>query len=166
MADLTTNLNYLQPTSYKLVIDRKNYPNLEYFCQQFTHPGMILNPSEVPFRKITGVPFIGGSLTFNELNATIILDEDMTAYNEMYSWIRRVVDNVDTRAINRDTGKPPTYSDITLTILSSQNNKTKIVRYKECLPVSLGDIAFESTATGTEFVTFQVAFRFTYFEFE
>jgi len=44
MADLTTNLNYLQPTSFKLVIDRENYPNLEYFCQNFTHPGMIINP--------------------------------------------------------------------------------------------------------------------------
>ena len=43
MADLTTNLNYLQPTSYKITIDRENYPNLEYFAQSITHPGMILN---------------------------------------------------------------------------------------------------------------------------
>ena len=25
MANLTTNLNYLQPTSYKITIDRENY---------------------------------------------------------------------------------------------------------------------------------------------
>ena len=166
MADLTTNLNYLQPTSYKIVIDRKNYPNLEYFCQSFTHPGMIVNPTEVPFRKITGVPFVGNSLTFNELNATIILDEDMTAYNEMYSWMRRIVDEPSRRALDKTDDQPPTYSDITLSILSSHNNQTKSVRYLECLPVSLGDISFESTSSGTEFVTFTVAFRFTYFEFE
>ena len=29
MANLTQNFNYLQPTSFKLTIDRKNYPNLE-----------------------------------------------------------------------------------------------------------------------------------------
>ena len=166
MADLTTNLNYLQPTSYKLVIDRKNYPNLEYFCQNITHPGMIVNPVEVPYRKISGVPFVGNSLTFNELNATIILDEDMSGYNEMYSWMRRVIDVPDRRALDRNTNEPPTYSDITLSILSSHNNQTKKVRYLDSLPVSLGDINFESTATGTEFVTFTVAFRFTYFEFE
>ena len=163
--NVTSNLNYLQPTSFKLVIDRENYPNLEYFCQNFTHPGMIINSVEVPFRKIAGVPFIGNSLTFNELNATIILDEDMTAYNEMYSWIRRVVDTSDVRAIDRNSIQIPTYSDITLSILSSQNNESKQVKYHECAPVSLGDIVFESTATGTEFVTFVVAFRFTYFEF-
>ena len=31
--ELTTNLNYLQPTGFKLLIDRVKYPNLEYFCQ-------------------------------------------------------------------------------------------------------------------------------------
>ena len=165
MATLTTNINYLQPTSYKLVIDRDNYPNLEYFAQTITHPGMILNPSEVPFRKIAGVPIIGGSLTFNELSATIILDEDMTAYDEMYAWIRRVVDNQPVGALERNSGNPPTYSDITLSILSSHNNQTKQVKYLECCPTALGDINFESTATGTEFITFAVSFRFTYFEF-
>ena len=49
MANLTTNFNYLQPTSFKLVIDRKNYPNLEFFCQSFVHPGMIMNSVEVPY---------------------------------------------------------------------------------------------------------------------
>jgi hypothetical protein len=162
---LTTNLNYLQPTSYKLVIDRENYPNLEYFAQTVTHPGMILNPSEVPFRKIQGVPIVGGSLTFNELSANIILDEDMTAYNEMYAWIRRVVDNLPVSALDRNASSAPTYSDITLSILSSQNNTTKQVKYLECCPTALGDIQFESTASGTEFITFTVSFRFTYFEF-
>ena len=165
MTNLTTNLNYLQPTAYKLIIDRKNYPNLEYFCQQFTHPGMVVNPVEIPFRKITSVPFVGNSLTFNELNATIILDEDMKAYNEMYSWMRRIVDEPNRGPLDRAADKPPTYSDITLSILSSHNNTTKSVRYIECLPVSLGDITFESTGSGTEFVTFSVAFRFTYFDF-
>lgn len=165
MATLTTNTNYLQPTSYKLVIDRDNYPNLEYFAQTVTHPGMTLNPSEVPFRKLAGVPIVGGTLTFNELSATVILDEDMTAYDEMYQWIRRVVDNVPLPALSRDTGKPPTYSDITLSILSSHNNQTKQIKFLECVPTALGDINFEATATGTEFITFAVSFRFTYFEF-
>ncbi len=43
---LTTNFNYLQPTGFKLVIDRTNYPNLEYFVQDFTHAGVIMNAAE------------------------------------------------------------------------------------------------------------------------
>ena len=31
--ELTSNLNYLQPTGFRVVIDRTRYPNLEYFAQ-------------------------------------------------------------------------------------------------------------------------------------
>ena len=91
MATLTNNLNYLQPTSYKLTIDRENYPNLEYFAQSLTHPGMIMNPVELPYRNVTGVPITGSKLTYNELSANLILDENLSSYNEMYSWMRRIL---------------------------------------------------------------------------
>ena len=52
MAELTSNLNYLQPTGFKVIIDRENYPNLEYFVQSFVHPDISLIPSELPYRKV------------------------------------------------------------------------------------------------------------------
>jgi len=161
---LTTNINYLQPTSFKLVLDRKNYPNLEFFCQNVTHPGMIMNAAELPFRKITGIPFPGDKLTFNELSANVILDEDMIGYQEMYSWIRRLLDEDMRSPLQRTRGTPPHTADITLHILSSANTTTKQIRYRDCIPTALGDVQFESTATGSEFITFNASFRFTYFE--
>ena len=102
MAELTTNLNYLQPTSYKLTIDRENYPNLEYFAQTITHPGMIMNPVEMPYQKVTGVPFPGGQLTYNELAATIILDENLSSYSEMYDWMRIILDAPEVTPLQRE----------------------------------------------------------------
>jgi len=164
MADLTQNINYLQPTSFKLVLDRKNYPNLEFFCQSVTHPGMLMSSVEVPFRKLAGVPMPGDTLTFNELSANIILDEDMEGYTEMYSWIRRLLDTNQRSALNRTATDAPTFADITLHILSSHNNTTKQIQYHDCVPTALGDIQFESTSTGDTFITFAASFRFTYFE--
>ena len=164
MATLTNNINYLQPTSFKISLDRKNYPNLEFFCQSITHPGMLLNSVEVPFRKIAGIPFAGDKLTFNELTANIILDEDMTSYSEMYSWIRRLLDTNSVSALNRTSTTAATYADITLHMLSSANNTTKQIRYLDCVPTALGDIQLESTGSGGEFVTFAASFRFSYFE--
>ena len=46
MADLTTNINYLQPTSYKLVLYRENNPNYEFFAQTVNHTGVGLNATE------------------------------------------------------------------------------------------------------------------------
>jgi len=164
MANLTTNINYLQPTSFKLVLDRKNYPNLEFFCQNVTHPGMLMSAVEMPYQKIQGIPFPGDKLTFNELSANIILDEDMEGYTEMYSWIRRLLDTPNKTSIERTSTVPPAYSDITLHILSSHNNTTKQIQYRDCVPTSLGDIQFESTSTGDTFITFNASFRFSYFE--
>ena len=163
MAELTANFNYLQPTSFKLTLDRKNYPNLEFFCQSFVHPGMIMNSVEVPYKKISGVPFIGDKLTFNELQANILLDEDMKSYDEMYSWMRRILDQNAVPTYQVQT-IPATSADITLTILSSHNNLTRQVRYIDCIPTALTDIQFESTAGGESFITFGASFRFTYFE--
>lgn len=164
MADLTQNINYLQPTSFKISIDRKNYPNLEFFCQSFLHPGMIMNSVEVPYKKITGIPFIGDKLTFNELQANIILDEDLKSYDEMYSWMRRNLDIDHVAPLKRTAVQPPTMADITLSILSSHNNTTKTVRYIDCIPTALTDIQFESTTGGESFIVFGASFRFSYFE--
>ena len=146
MAQLTENFNYLQPTSFKLVLDRRNYPNLEFFCQTITHPGMILNPVELGIPRLAGLPIPGESLTFNELSTNIILDENLKGYEEMYNWILRLV-NTNIGSGGRGsiyTDKDvTTYADITLSILSSHNNQTKQVRYLDCIPTSLGDIQFE-----------------------
>ena len=167
MATLTDNFNYLQPTSFKLTIDRRNYPNLEFFCQTITHPGLLMPAAEQPVRRMQSIPYPGESLTINELSATILLDENMLAYEEMYKWILRnqVTNMGQTRLTTMQRGgQPPTNADITLSILSSHNNLTNQFRYIDAIPTSLGDINFESTASGQEFITFIATFRFSYFE--
>jgi len=164
MAELTNNMNYLMPTGFKVVIDRENYPNLEFFCQSFQHPDMSMAPSEMPFRKVRNIPLPGGTLDFSDISMSIILDEDMKAYTEMHDWMKRLIDEPLTGPLDRRAGTAPSTADITLTILNSQNNKTKSIRYNECTPTSLGGISFESTGSGTEFLTCTMTFRFINFD--
>lgn len=164
---LTTNFNYLQPTGFRLVIDRTNYPNLEFFVQDFTHAGVIMNTADLQYKKLASIPFIGDKLTYNEMLANIILDEDMKAYTEMHDWMRRILDQDMTTPVDRfkaKTEKPPAQSDITLSILSSSNNPVVRIKYRDCIPTALTDIQFQSTAGGESFITFGASFRFTYFD--
>jgi len=165
MAELTKNLNYLMPTGFKITIDRENYPNLEFFCQGVTHPDITLAAGELPFRKIRNIPLPGGTLDFGELSLTTIVDEDMNAYKEMNDWMRRILDNPLLGPLNRQKDGVPSTADITLSILNSQNNQTRQIRYQECTPVSLGGISFESTGGGTEYLTCTMGFRFIDFTF-
>lgn len=165
MADLTTNINYLQPTQFKLVIDRRNYPNLEFFAQSVAHPSVDVQAAELGYKRLTSVAMPGDKLTFGELSAMIILDEDMNSYTEMYNWLERLVETNNTSLANeRDTTKIPTYADITLSVLTSHSNGNKEVRYIDCVPTSVGTIDFMATAGDVEYLTFPVSFRFSYFE--
>jgi hypothetical protein len=164
MATQTANINYLQPTSFKLVIDRKNYPNLEFFCQSVSHPGMTMSSVEVSYQKIAGIPFPGDTLSFTDLTCQIILDEDMNSYTEMFNWLRRNLDNTVLNPLDRIATSPSTYTDITLSILSSHNNQVRQIKYVDALPTAIGDINFESTGDGSTYLTFSATFRFSYFE--
>jgi|TARA_B110000977_G_scaffold201504_1_gene296463 hypothetical protein len=161
--ELTSNLNYLQPTGFKVIIDRTRYPNLEYFVQSVSHPGASLTPIELPVRRITSVPLAGDKMTFSEVGFDIIVDENMTSYKEMYDWMTRIVNEGQVSAGERDT-KKPTYADITLSVLSSHNNTVQKIRYLDCVPTTLGAIEFQSTSGDTTFVTFNASFRFSQFE--
>jgi len=158
------NLNYLQPSAFKLTIDRKHYANLEFFAQTVLHPNLQMNPVEVPFKRISSVPFAGDKLTFAELTCMIIVDENLNSYTEMFNWMTRLVETNETIPSNRLADKPATTADLTLSILSSHNNVTRTIKYLDCLPISLGDMTLESTSGDVQYITFPATFRFSSFE--
>lgn len=159
---LTTNKNFLQPTGFKFIINRRNYPNLEFFAQSVTHPGATVNPLELPTTRIASVALAGDKITYSQLSLDVILDEDMQSYKEMQNWLERIVNDGH---INETIGsKIATYSDITLIILTSHNNKNVQIKYKDCVPVDIGNIQMASNVNDVAFTTFQVSFRFSSFE--
>lgn len=161
-----TTTNFLQPTGFKMVINRKNFPNLQYFCQSFSHPNIGVNAAELAYKRISSVPFAGDKITFGELSVQVILDEEMNSYEEMYNWMERLVETKEKSAgastMDYNTA-PPTYADITLSILNSANNMSREIRYIDCVPTDLSSINFEAVG-GDQFLTYTVGFRYTYFE--
>ena len=163
MAELTTNINYLQPTAFKLVIDRKKFGNLEYFAQSVNHPSVSVAAADLQYKRVN-LHMAGDKLTFNELTATIILDENLSAYSEMYDWMKRLVESPNQNRTFGEDGDYSTAVDITLSVLSSKNNAVKQIRYIDCIPTDLGDINFQATTQDIQMLTFPISFRFSYFE--
>jgi hypothetical protein len=162
---LTDNKTYLQPSGFKVIIGRRNYPNLEYFVQSAVHPGANVNSLELPGRRVTTVPLAGDKITYGELSLELILDEDMESYKEMQSWLERIVNDGNVTAKESLTSnKMPTYADITLSILSSHNNETSRIRYHDCIPTSIGSIQLSSAVSDVSYITFSCVFRFSTFE--
>ena len=89
--NLTSNISLFQPTGFKVIIDRKNYSNLQFFVQSISHPGATNPAVETAFKRINSVPQPGGQMEYGELTMDVMLDEDMNSYTEMYNWMLRLV---------------------------------------------------------------------------
>jgi hypothetical protein len=166
MANQCGDRNYLQPTSFQLVIDRTNYPNLEYYVNGVTHSGVTLASTQQAFRHIQNVPFPGDALQFEEVTFEMILDEDLQGYTEMYDWINRLALRKFATPSEEKGSVLSSEEDISLLIYTSSNTVNRRISYKNAFPVSLGGIEFRTTETEAAVITVPITFAFTYFEIE
>lgn len=151
---LTDNKNFLQPTGFRIIIERENYGNLEFFAQSVNHPGSTVTAVEVAIPRVTGLPVPGDTINYGELTLSLILDEDLTAYKEVQKWLEDSVYGV---------GGAIPYHDIKIIVLTSHNNFCAEILYKNCIPISLGAIELASQAGDVTYVNFDVSFRFSEF---
>ena len=163
MADLTENFNFLQPSNFKVVIDRKNYGNLEFFAQRVVHPGVNVTAPIVPYSRLQSISIPGDTLGVDDLAFDVLVDENMTSYTEVYNWLESLV-VTPTRSRDKILAEDQNVVDITLSILSSHNNVIKKIRYIDCVVTSIGTLLLEAAATETPVVTFPVNFKVSYFE--
>jgi len=163
----------LQPNKFTLNLSRA--PNLQYFCQTVTLPG--ISTSEIPVQN----PFVelyapGEKAIYDTLNVTFLVDAEMTAWLEIHDWLRAMTFPTDyeeyrnlgqlnkfTTALN---SKSPQYTDGAVTILSAANKPYFKINFIDMFPISLGGFMMSATDTPETIITSDATFRFTYFNVE
>jgi len=145
------NVNYLGEVNFKFEI--RKLPNVTYFTQAVSLPGVTLTPLEMerPLRTPVGVGH--STLQYEELTISFIVDEYMYNYQEIFDWM-----------IQTSTGTLDP-SDAVLTILTSNMNPQLEVHFERCYPVSLGALEFSSAGTETEYFLAAATFRYLQFRF-
>jgi len=161
---LTSNKNFLMTTGFKLIIDRKNYPNLEFFVQSVQHPNVSVMATNVQYSRIGAIALPGDQIIYDEVTFMTIVDENLSGYKEMHEWLKRMIQVNNIPASKRDTGVIPTSADITLQILNSKNNVTASIKYIDAVPNNLGDLLMEATIGDTMYVISPMTFSYSYFE--
>lgn len=164
MATLTTNINLLQPSGFKVTIDRKNYPNLEFFAQSVTLPSLQGDNPETSYRGMR-YPETPGMIAFGDLTMNLLVDEDMNAYTETMDWLFRITNDPNVTAYQAvKNNELPHRCDITLSVLTSHNNVNKKVIYRDAFPADIGELQLETTNGEQTFITVPVTFKYSRFE--
>jgi hypothetical protein len=167
-SSLTNNINFLQPSNFKVIIDRKKYGNLQFFAQRVVHPGMSISNVTLPYKRISTISIAGDTANFEDLSFDVLIDEEMNSYTEVYNWmLRQLSENPQRNYTNRAARQEePIEVDITLIITSSHNNAVRKIKYYDCIPTSIGTMLMEATVSDTQIITYPLTFKVGYFEVE
>jgi len=159
-----TNYNFLKPVNFHIRIDRKRFKNLEFYANVVNHPGVSVTTPTLPVPRLGNLSIPGDTLNVDELSMDVLVDEDMNSYIEMFNWLNTTVQsNYKTKQDSIKENYIPE-SDITISILTSHNNVSKIVKYIDCVPTSVGAFTLQSNVTDAQPLVFPVTFRTSYFE--
>ena len=148
----TTNKNFLSPTGFQFKIDSTQYSNVEYFCTAVTLPDLTLGEAPNPY-KGSNLAMTGDRIGFGDLAIRFNVTEDMENYIEMYNWMHNIIQKGESFK-----------SDATLSILSSHNNVTKEITFKDCFPTNLSAVEFSTQQTDIEYLQADVTLKYTYFD--
>lgn len=152
---MTNNTNYITTNKNPLAVSDgfrmvfKRAPNVSYFCQNFVMPG-VTGTEAVIARPKLDVYVPGDKISFEPLNITMLVAENMENYVEVFEWMMGNDNSVD---------------DITLYILSSKNNVNRTVTFKNAFPTNIGAITFNVQDSDVTYAQVDVTFRFDYFTF-
>ena len=153
-------------------------PLVEYFVQSANVPGIQLGTATVP-SPFYDYPVPGDTLSFDPLNISFLVDENLNNFNELHKWISRLgfgdsheefadllregtpsQRTSSSKGIQRPLPEIGTYSDATLTILSSKNTPKTEIRFKNIFPTSISGLDYNIGGTDVDYVTCSASFSY------
>lgn len=151
MAIATPDPNNLSLLNFRLTFSK--LPHVVYRVQTLSLPGIQLGTATVP------TPMIPiqrpGNITYDELNLTFLVGENMQDYLEIYNWMKELGQADYVGSAER------VLSDASVLIMNSAFRPNLEAQFTEVFPTSLSSIDFDSTLQDVQYATASVTLRFT-----
>ena len=188
MADTSqpTVFDYATGTQWRLTFNR--LPKTTWFCVTANVPGVTLGEASYP-TPMADTYLTGDKLTFETLNITFLVDEELQNYRELWDWLVgigapkqhsqwstaltkgdgavRSFGTPDTDTRTKTTSEESNlYSDSTLIVYNSKNQPKVNIHFKNMFPTSLSALEYSQELTDVEYFKATASFRYLYYEFE
>ena len=169
-----SGLDYADPTKFKFQITK--LPRVEFNCIQANIPGITLTEINQPTRLMP-VRIPGNDMTFEDLNVTFIVDEDLTNYRSVHDWMAGlaqmdsddkyralITDGGDRMPLSQqqnlqDAGRVTSatnagavFSDAKLIVLSARNIPIVELTFEDTYPKALSALDYNQNATDIEYL--------------
>ena len=156
------NINLLSPVGFRFNIEY--LPKTNWFLTSVNLPGISLGEVIQPTPLMpTQVP--GNDLTWEPLNITFLVDENLNNWRELYDWLIGI-GFPNEYSEYKEQKANQIYSDATLTILNSNMNSNYIVQFKDLFPTSISEVSFDSASSDIEGIKATATFRYLTYTYE
>ena len=178
-----TKLDYASPIQFRFKMTK--LPKVEFFVQTANIPGISLGTATA-VTPLYDYPIPGDKINYQTLDISFLVDENLNNYKELHDWIsglgfpknhQQFADLQATGADrfpgssassvalgNKRTATPlaegGTYTDATLTVLSSKNIAKTEIRFQNVYPISLGALSYDIKASDVDYITVQASFNY------
>lgn len=166
--DDPNNNQFLSPINF--VFKLKRAPNLNFFIQRVTFPGIDVAPAweNTPF---VDIPHPGVDVKFTPLQIVFRVDENLANYHEIMRWLLALGEEESIAAYSRLAVNSPLSgnnikSDITIAICDSSRRPNYMVYFHDAFPIQLGPMVFDTQPGSIVHQTASASFRFTNFDYE
>ena len=189
MSRQPTAQDYASPTQFRFNIIK--IPKVEYFCTKVNIPGISLGGTMSQATRFKDLPIPGDKLSYEPLSMTFLVDENLENFQEIHGWLvglgfprdhsefRNLIsagsDRFPTKndAVSTEPGKMKygavntgaTFSDATLTELTSKNNPQLEVRFRNLFPTTLTGLEYDQQQDDVNYLTATVTFSYDIYDF-
>jgi len=167
------NQNNSQPTRFKMIFPRG--PNFTFWCQSVILPSLTMSyyTSPTPFvdQKVPG-----DKLVYDDLLATILVDEDLQTWREIHNWIRGMTfptDFAEYRNLNKlsevlkhSSTARPQYADMHIIIYNNNWQPILLWKFIDAFPIMLGQLSYSASDGPDSTMITDVTFAYQYFDVE
>jgi len=153
------NKNLMLTTRFKMEI--KRLPNLTYFCQAVTLPGIGLTETiqATPFNPVI---HSGGPVIQEKLNLTFLVDEGFKTWRELRNWILNCGDYTD--FLEYKIPSEHLSDEVTVFLLSNNNIPRFKFTFLGTFPVALGGLILDSSNPEAQRLICTASFTYTSFK--
>lgn len=165
-----SNKNYLTQLSYFFQI--KKLPHVNFFVQEVNLPNMSIENTQMP-TPFVSIPYPGDHISYDPLELTFIVDEDMRNYMELHRWLRGMgfpEDYSEHKELieegKRSIVGEGQFSDASLLLGTNLKNPNIEVVFRDAFPVSLTGFTVNSTDEDVQYITCTCQFKYTLFDIQ
>lgn len=160
------NLNPLYNNYYKLEILRGTRL-LELMVQKVNLPGLAVPDQAQPTIFGTTIPVPSLTMQFEPLTVEFIVDENLTNWKSIFSWMRNITNIYDAETAN--IGYREWHYDANLIIASSIfkyegcTDPAVTVNFTNLIPTRLSGLIFQSDSPDTNILKASCTFKYSYY---